>query len=80
MKIRLCLIALAGLVSGFGFSAGVHHDKWLHIDSAHFIVGVHQHYVDVWHGNGDGGINVRLTGSTCAGHSLKQGFYIDQDC
>jgi hypothetical protein len=52
----------------------------VHIDSAHFIVGVDQHYVDVWHGNDDGGINIRLNDQTCVGHSISQGFYLDRAC
>jgi len=80
MKTRLLLGAMAALVAGFGFSAGLHTDKWLHVDENHFIVGVHDRYVDVWHGNGDGGINLRLDQYTCAGHALTQGFYLDKDC
>lgn len=80
MKIRLTIGAMIALALGFSFSAGLHYHKWLHIDSNHVIVGIHDHYVDLWHGNGDGGINVRIDDRTCTGNSISQGFYIDRDC
>jgi hypothetical protein len=80
MKVRLALGALFALVAGFGFSAGLHTSKWIYVDPNHVIVGTSDRYVDLWHGDGDGGINFRLTSSTCAGQSWSQGIYVDRDC
>jgi hypothetical protein len=80
MRTKLLIGALASLLAGFGFSAGLHYDKWIHVDRVHFIVGTSGRYVDAWHGSGDGGINIRLSDRTCVGHSLNDGFYVDKDC
>jgi len=79
-KSTMLLGALAALTMGFGFSAGLHHDKWLHIDSAHFMVGTADRYVDVWHSSDDGGIKFRLTDRVCAGSALSEPVYIDWEC